>query len=1090
MESMKKVLLLFVLLIAACIPAFAQTTHTVTGKIVDENGKGYQGAAITVKGLQIGTVTDANGEFTLEVPDGDNVFVIQALGYNTRDVRETDGTISVRMQPTARQLEGVAVTAQAFKREKRELGYNATTLNNDELTAGNNTSALSGLEGKVAGINVTSSTGGAGGSTRIVARGEKSILKDNNMLMVVDGVITNNYDRVQSNLSGASSNFSQLNQVDFGNSANDIDPDEIESITVLEGPAASALYGAAGANGAIMITTKQGKKSTGGGPSKMEVTYKAMYTQSDVLKYADLQHQYGQGNIYNGVADDRRENFSWGLPFDNQLRPWGQVIDGKQLVKPYSDQPDNIKSFFNHGKDLNNFVSVSGGNETSTYFLSLNSSNATGVVPNTFYNRYSVRFNGTTELTNHFYSGINVNYLNTYSRAEVGGQGTGSVLDNLYETARDIPVWELKNYNNKFYSMQFYDTAGIQRYGQYGAYYKNPYWVAQYYDNRNKSDRMLGDVKIGYKNGDFNVYDRLGGDITSDRSFYKTPMFDAQPVDPFYQGINFVSPGGYTQSAYNGFRMYNDLIGVYTHCLSENFGMNAIVGHNVTIQHDENLAGVIDPSTSGLVLPNFYNLQNNSGPVIGYNSITDRRLFGVYADVSFSYRHELYLEMTGRNDWSSTLATDHQSYFYPSANTSWIFTERLKGTAFKEKVLNYGKVRVGAGSVGNDAIPYANNNAGFIQSPITTGFGSIVPPFNNVPAYSISSVFGDQNLRPEITNSFEIGTDLSFFRDRLSGSFTYYNAQTHDLITEVPLPASTGFQYSYLNIGTISNKGIEVAMRGAPISTKYGLRWELFGTYTKNVNNVVSLTNGLDHVVVGGFNSMDIVAAVGHPFGTFYAADIQYWRDPSTGKWHPVVDPNTGLPLATNKPVYRGSFQPKFIASWGTDVTYKGIKLHALFTTKQGGQFYSRNKMDMDFNGTSQETTINNRNPYVLPNSVYNVANTNIYLPNTTKMLPYNYWVTIEQQNLPAQGLVDASYVRLQELALSYKIPQKYYKNTFFGALEAGVFGNNLVLWTARSNKYDDPEETSAGALGNGQGFNFTARPSLRNYGAFVKVTF
>jgi TonB-linked SusC/RagA family outer membrane protein len=1089
MKSMKRVLLLFVLLLAVGIPVFAQTTHSVTGKILDEKGQGYPGAGISVKGLQIGTVTDVNGDFMLDVPDGDNVFVVQALGYNTREVTESDGTITVRLQPIARQLEGVAVTAQAFKREKRELGYNATTLNNEELTIANNSSTLSGLAGKVAGVNVTSSTGGPGGSTRIVSRGEKSILKDNNMLVVVDGVITNNYDRTQSRLSGASSSFSELTQVDFGNSANDIDPDEIESVTVLEGPAASALYGASGANGAIMITTKAGKRSTDGKPSKMEVTYKATYTQSDVLKYADMQHQYGQGNIYNGVPDDRRENFSWGLPFDNALRPWGQVIDGKQLVKPYSDQPDNIKSFFNHGKDLNNFVSLAGGSETSTYFLALNSSNSSGVVPNTFYNRYSIRFNGTTELSNHFYSGINVNYLNTYSRAESGGQGAGSVLDNLYETARDIPVWELKNYTNKFYSMQFFDTAGTERYGQYGAYYKNPFWVAKYYDNRNKSDRMLGDVKVGYKNGDFNVYDRLGADVSSDRSFYNTPEFNAQPVDPFYTGINYVSPGGYTQSSYNGFRMYNDLIGVYTHCLSENFGMNAIVGHNVTIQHDESLAGVIDPGTSGLVIPNFYNLQNNSGPVIGYNNKTDHRIFGVYADVSFNYQRELFLEMTGRNDWSSTLITDHQSYFYPSANASWVFTERLKGTAFKEKVMNYGKVRVGGGGVGNDAIPYANNNAGYKQYPITTGFGSIVPPFNNVPAYSIQNTFGNQNLKPERTNSFEIGTDLSFFRDRLSGSFTYYNATTTNLITLVPLAPSTGFLSAYDNIGNISNKGIEVALRGAPIATRYGLRWELFGTYTKNVNNVVSLTNGVDHVVVGGFNGMDIVAAVGHPFGTFYAADIEYWKD-DRGKWHPVVDQATGLPVATKKPVYRGSFQPKFQASWGTDVTYKGIRLHALFTTKQGGQFYSRNKLSMDFNGTSQETTVNNRDAYVLPNSVYNVPNTNIYLPNTTKFLPYTYYTTVEQQMLPAQGLVDASYVRLQEVALSYKIPQKYYKNTFFGALEAGIFGNNLALWTARSNKYDDPEETSAGATGNGQGFNFTARPSLRNYGAFVKVSF
>ncbi len=345
-------------------------------------------------------------------------------------------------------------------------------------------------------------------------------------------------------------------------------------------------------------------------------------------------------------------------------------------------------------------------------------------------------------------------------------------------------------------------------------------------------------------------------------------------------------------------------------------------------------------------------------------------------------------------------------------------------------------------------------------------------------------------MKPEQTREFEIGTDLSFFKNRITTSFTYYNSLSHNLITAVPLPPSTGFTHTYINVGDIANKGVEWTLRGTPIATKYGLKWDLFGTYTHNTSNVNSLTSNVDHVVVGGFNGMDIVAAVGHPFGTFYANDIQTWTDPKTGIVHDVVNSATGLPVATKTPKYLGSYQPKFIASWGTEVTYKGLKLHALFTTKQGGQFYSRTKSTMDFNGTSQETTVNNREAYVWSGSVYNVPNTNIYLPNTTKFLPYTYYTSIEGQNLPGRFLVDASYIRLQELSLSYHIPEKYYKKTPFGGLEAGIFGNNLVLWTAKSNKYDDPEETSAGATGNGQGFNFTARPSLRNYGFYVKVQF
>ncbi len=1076
---MKRTLLLFVLLLSVSIGAFAQT-HNVTGKVLDELGKGYQAAGVSVKGTVVGTITDANGDFNLDVPDGKQTLVIQALGYNTAYVKDSgQSEIVVRLTLNARTLEGAVVTALGVKREKREVGFTSTTVSGEELTQGNNTSVVSALQGKVAGANISSSTGGPGGSSRIILRGEKSIGKNNNALMVVDGVITNNYDRRLGNSDATQA----LTDVDFGNSGNDLDPDEIESITVLEGPAAAALYGERGAFGAVMITTKKGKRHDNSNKaSKFDITYKATFTQSDILKFANLQHQYGQGNIYNGVADDRRENFSWGLPFDNALRPWGQIIDGKQLVKPYSDQPNNIKDFFNHGQNLNNYVALSGGSENSTYFLSLNSLNSQGIVPNTFYNKYSMRFNATTQFSNNFYSSINLNYINSYSRAASGGQGTGSVLSNLYQTARDIPVWELKDLENKYYSMQFYDTLGVERYGYYNAYYKNPYWASKYYDNRNKTDRLMGDVNVGFKKGSFNVVDRLGLDVSDDRTTYKVPTSNAIPVDGFYSGNPYSNKGGFSQYDNTFFTMNNDLMVTFAHELGKDFGINVLAGHNASITQSEALNATIDPSI-GLVIPNFYYLGNNAGPLTALNPISKRRSHGVYTDIKLNFRRELFLELTGRNEWSSTLQFDHNSYFYPGANASWVFTERLNGTKFKKNVLNYGKIRFAASGVGSSGIAYANNPAGYSQSPIVSGFGSVQPPFNGVPAYSIGSTFGPSNLRPERTREFEMGTELSFLNDRISTTFTYYNNLTVDLITAAPLPPSSGLGFHYLNVGDISNKGVELSMRGTPIKTKWGLTWELFGTYTHNKNNVERLTSGLENVVLGGTNDMAIVAAVGHPLGTFFGNDIAYHDG------HAVVDAATGLPVPTSKPVYKGSYQPRFITSWGTDLSWKGLKLHALFVCKQGGQFYSKTKSDMDFNGTSEITTVNNRNPYVWNNSVNQVGTTNNYVKNTTEFSPYNYYVNVENK-VPGQLLIDAGFVRLQELTLSYKIPAKYYKRSPFGNLEAGLFGTNLILWTSKSNKFNDPEETSSGSASNAQGFNFTASPSQRNYGISIKATF
>ena len=1079
---MKKLLLLFVLLIVSGVSAFAQT-HTVTGKILDENGQGYPGAGISVKGTTMGTVSDINGDFMVNVPDGQkNILIIQAIGYDTRQVTEAEGSMTIRIAPAPKQLEGTVVTALGIKREKREVGYSTTTVNNEELTAGEGTSALSDLAGKVAGANITSSTGGPGGSTRIVLRGEKSILKDNNALIVIDGVIMNNYDRT--------SDATGLAQIDFGNSANDIDPDEIESITVLEGPAGAALYGANGANGVIMITTKAGKHNTGDKKTKMDITYKATYTQSDVLKYPTYQTQFGQGAPGISSYNDLGDNFSWGAPYTGQLQPWGQEIYGKQLVKPYSDISDPMKQFYQHGKDLNNFVSLSGGNETSTYYLSLSSLNSDGVTPNTFYNKYSMRFSGKTQMSNNFYSEINVNYINNYSRAEASGQSTGGVLQSLLQIPTDIPVGQLSNLNNPFYSMDFLDTAGVHRYGYFGAFAKNPFWVAQNYSNINKTDHVLGDLKIGYKKNDFNVYDRVGVDVSDDRSYYETPQINSQSEsqNSYYPSFPYQNSGGYQQVDYTGVRLYNDLIANYTHSLSSNFGINATAGDNITMKNDESLNVNINPNTNGLILPGFYNFTNNTGPLYADNTLTKYRTTAIFADVVFNYQKELFLELTGRNEWSSTLITGQNSFFYPGANASWVFTERLKGN-FKDKFLNYGKIRVGSAGVSNDAIPYANNSAGFVQSPINSAFGSVVPPFNSIPAISIQPSFGNAYLKPELTREYEVGTDLSFFKDRLSLSFTYYNDYTHNLITGVPTPPSTGYLTQYINVGDMSNKVEELSIRGTAISTKWGLKWDLFGTYTHNINEVEALTGNVNEITLGGFQGMGIVAAIGHPFGTFYANNIL------TENGHTVVNAQNGLPESTTSPQYLGSYQPKFQASWGTDLSYKGIKLHVLFVTKQGGEYYSENKALMDFVGSSEESTNNNRNPLVWAGSVVN-ANTSgvgapVYVANTTKYLPYNYWVTEVGQNvLPAQNLVNASYVKLQEISLSYKIPAKYYSKSPFGSLEAGLFGNNLLLWTAKSNKYDDPEETSSGATGNAQGFNYSARPSLRNYGAFIKVTF
>jgi TonB-linked SusC/RagA family outer membrane protein len=1070
---MKRLLLTLLMLIGLGLStSIAQTL--ITGRVLDEKGQGLIGATISVKGSpNIGTVTDLDGNFRLSAP-ANSTLVVQSIGYATQEVPAGAAGV-IRMKTAAKELSGAVVTALAIRREKRELGYSATTINADELNAGNNPNALTALQGKTAGVNITSSTGGPGSSTRVVLRGEKSIGGNNNALIVVDGVIIDNSNR----LAGRDARY----QIDFGNRGNDINPEDIENITVLKGPAAAALYGSLGANGAIMITTKSGRGRVATG--KNNVTYQMSYYMSDPLKLPDYQNKYGQGDLDN-IPDDRRENFSWGYEFDGKLRPWGQVIDGKQKIKPYSALPNNVRDFFERGQTLENNVSLGGSNEKASYYLSLNALNNRGVVPYNFFNKYSVRLNSTLNVTDKIYASSNINYVNTYSRVEQSGQGDEGVLSNIYQQPRDIPIRELRDLSDPFNAYGTRDTAGVEHYGYYGAYTDNPYFMAANTDNRNRTDRILGNINIGVRpNANWDIFNRIGIDFVNDRVTSKIPKFDLYPYDEFYTSAGGPqrrnNNGGFYQSTSTNLLFNDDVIANYTKQLTADLGFTGLLGANLQFGRRSILAGNIDNQTNGLVIPGFYNLNNAQGPPDITDNYFDTRSVGLYSSMRIDYRRQIFIELTGRNDWTSTLAFGNNSYFYPSANLSWVFTESFRNALENQNILSFGKIRGGYSSVGNGTTAYNNNDPAFIRAVSETGFGSVKFPFNGTPGFTYQNIIGNLALRPERTNSFEAGIELAFFRNRLTFEGTIYNALTIDQIVNVPTPPSTGFTTRVINLGDVRNKGVELAARVTPVQTASGFRWELFGTYTKNKGIVERLPNGVSQVSLGGISGMTATATVGKPYGAFYGTDVLM---DSLGRV--VVDSATGLPRIGPNTIYKGSYQPRFIASWGTNLRFKGFQLNVLFQTKQGGVFFSRTKDLLDFTGTAAETE--DREDHVFPNSVYlNYAGN--YVVNTDREFhPYNYY-TATTQTAVGRHIIDASYVKLQEVSLSYTMPEKWLKHSFFGSAQVGVFGNNLYIWTAKENKYSDPE-MNAGGAGNLQGFDYISRPSLRNYGFNLRVTF
>jgi hypothetical protein len=538
--------------------------------------------------------------------------------------------------------------------------------------------------------------------------------------------------------------------------------------------------------------------------------------------------------------------------------------------------------------------------------------------------------------------------------------------------------------------------------------------------------------------------------------------------------------GGYYESTDNLMNYFNDLM-LNINYQIDKLGINGLLGHSMVSRRTNFLSSNIDPTTNGLVVENYYNFGNATSKIESENILTQNRKIGVYGTLNMNFDQFFFLELTGRNDWSSTLAEGNRSYFYPSASASWLFSQHLSDAA--KKVLSYGKLRGNLSAVGNDAPAYANNNPGFVTTDLNSGFGSNIFPVNGVPGFTYQGRVGNPNLRPERSIGRELGLDLAFFNDRISLDVTVYRNLTKDQIIPVPTAPSSGFTSRFVNAGEIENRGVELGLRFSPIKKK-GLRWDVFGTYTRNKNTVLSLEGGVDQLVIGGFSGMSIVAAVGKPFGTFYAIDLK-----KDEKGRQIIDTVTGNPKSTANPVYLGSYQPKFIASWGSSFTVRGLSMSFLFDTKQGGYMYSRTKDILEFVGVTPSTLINDRQGFIWENSVYEGANPGEYIENnrfTTD--PYTYY-TSANVKAASQDLIKAGYIKLREVAIGYKLPQKWFNKTFIGSGNLSVFGNNLVIWTNRGNDFVDPEVNSGGAS-NEQGFDFSARPSLRNYGFKLGLTF
>jgi TonB-linked SusC/RagA family outer membrane protein len=1056
---MKNRVLLSVLLMLSLLAQAVAQDRAVSGRITDRaNGQGLPGVTVLLKGTNTGTSTNSDGSFTLSVPAEGGTLVFSSIGYTSQErTVGSETTFTIGLAEDVKQLSEVVVTALGIERERKSLGYAVQTLENKDITRASEQNLVRSLQGRVAGVQISSASGAAGGATRIVIRGAQSFTGDNQPIYVVDGnVISNNAATSLSTATPRGNGDDLNNGVDLPNRAADIDPNNVESITVLKGPAAAALYGARAASGAIIITTKKGTGLRG----KSQISVNSAVTFERVNRLPKFQNIYGAGN--DGIYDPAN-NVSWGPRMNGQLvADWHTVglADPNATVVdsiPLTAKPDNIRDFFDTGVTYNNSVSFAGSNQSSNFYASVADVRTSSFIPNTTYRRTSLSLSGGTQLFDKLTTSATINYVKSGGDRGVQGQSRANIIQTIVNTPRDISITDQRDYNDPRYNLTGYYLAGFRN---------NPYFLLDKNLLKDDVDRLLGTVTLSYDMLSWlNLTFRQGADVYTDRR-----------TQTIAQGTINNLTGRYLEDNNFGRNLTTDFLVNVTKQLTEDFSLKAVLGTN----YQEQLTARTVSDGVGLVVPEFYDL-SNTGVVTTTKTDAKQRIMGAYADLQLNFRNYLYLGLTGRNDWTSTLPPATRSFFYPSANVGFVFTEAFN---MPDKVLSFGKLRANIASVGKPPVPYQIDPV-FVRSAVDNGFlAQYQFPLNSVPGFRVGNTLGNPNLKSELTTAYEVGTELRFFKNRINLDFTYYNSISKNILVNVPVPGTSGFTSQTANAGTMENKGIEVALNATPIQLKNGFAWDINLTFTRNRNQVTEVTNVTPNIGVGGLGSVALEARVGQPYGSFFGTKML--RDP---EGRVVIDPVSGFPRLDPTLTTLGNIQPDYLAGASTTLSFKGLALNVLFDTKQGGKFFSNTISTLYFAGALDETTANNREPFLYPNSaIPNPDGSGTFIPNTTVLTDggFNYWRQVSTAG--ENTLFDASYVKFREASLSYSLPSSLVSKVKLTGIQVSLIGRNLALWTPKSQPHLDPEVSSLGS-GNNQGFEFYAYPTTRSYGASLRLT-
>jgi TonB-linked SusC/RagA family outer membrane protein len=1096
---MRKFTLFLALMFFIGMQVLQAQTRTITGTVTNaDDGSTIPGVSVVVKGTTFGTTSDLKGNYTLNVPQDAQTLKFSFIGMNTVE-RNIGGinVLNVSMEPTATAIEGVVVTALGIPREKRTLGYSVQDVKGDELNQTDQINFVNALSGRVAGIQVSNSSGTMGGSSRVLIRGANSITGNNSPLYVVDGVIIDNSDFNTTNTARGGGGY------DYGNMAQDINPDDIESVSVLKGPSASALYGSRAANGVILITTKKGTPSLKKG---IGVTFSTGITFDKVSYLPKYQKLYGGGLSYDGegtyngfnIANIEGQDYlvvdyatdeSWGPAYSTDLGSYGGVLaynafdkwdtDHYLKPKPWQTPAHDVEDFFETGILFTNNIALTGGSDKSTFRLSYTNQTGNGYLPNSNMDRHTVSLNADANLTSKLraFTGINFIRTNFTGRPETG-YGDNNIMVRFNQWGqRQLDMEDQKSYIN---------PDGTQRTWNRGSwddpkpvYSNNPNW-SRYKDYQNDMrNHYFGNIGISYQ---VNDWISVQGKFNLDQ--YDFRVYERIAINSAYL------------SSYNEtFRMNGEMnlegMLLINKELNDKFIISGNLGVNQMKRNYENIFGT---TNGGLVVTDLYNLSNSTDPATVTNRQEEKKINSAFGSVTLDYSRMLTLIITGRNDWSSTLPDGNNSYFYPSASLSWVFTEL---PALQDNnVLPFGKVRFSWAQVGNDTDPYK------------LAYNYIAEDnFGGNPNYRLSRELNNPDLLPEETSSWEIGFDLRWLQNRIGLDFTYYDMQTINQIIPVATSASTGYTTQIINAGKMTNKGIEIQLLGTPIKAKSPgeFNWNVTINYASNNNEVVELADGVTSYRLGSIFGAEVHAEVGKPFGSIRANNFAF-----DSKGNKVVGTN-GRYL--NGPIESiGSVLPDFNMGFLNEFRYKNFDLSFLIDWQKGGSLFSLTNMWGIYSGILEESATTNANGNnirddvddgggVLIEGVYGKTSldddgnlvvtwtdadgnpSDVPVTNEKYISGVQWAADHYSRARGGQNTFDADYIKLREVKIGYTF--KMNSASPISGLNVALYGRNLAIW-GRDIEHIDPE--FATSSGNIQGIEGGQLPGLRSYG--VNLTF